>query len=669
MQGFESAAPTSSYPVDRQQIQAIQDDLAECLGISLFVTSSSSDFITQPSGHVPSCLRTPGQRGNCQVVKKAIETGLMKREDKVFFASCGGARHVLVPIRQEDRLLGMMVGVERGGEREDLACDGGLTLLPPGDVCLRPLDQGQTAAMGSLLCSIASRLIEMDVRSRMVDWRMRELSVINEASVAMTSTLDLRALPDIVVRKAAELAQAEVAFLVMPDERTGDLRLAGSTGLPDAAKDRMRIPIGEGLIGTAAVAGEPVMENDVAVPFFEQQGEEPPAPRRSSMICIPLKAEGKTVGVLGVWRTGRAYGRESLQTIQSLVTHATFAILNARLYDDAQQALQKLNRLFELGTEISTVQSLDEVLKQINRHALEATHGAACNITLIDDDGSIKIRAAMGFPARINKRVIVRPEGLSMQVKRSGQPLAIPDNLNTSYSVNPAIVQIGFKSSLCLPLRAKEKTIGVMWVHYGEARTFLQSDISLLLAFANQAAVAIDNARLREELVQQATRDGKTGLFNHDFCLAHLRSELEKAKTVGAPLSLIMVDIDHFKEYNDTFGHVAGDEALRMVASLILAKTRKTDVVARYGGEEFMILLPNTDAEAALFIADRVRAAIEAASHRLSPSSGQAYLTASFGIASFPRFANTENELIERADKALYRAKALGKNRVTIFSP
>ncbi|MCL5957846.1 MAG: diguanylate cyclase [Chloroflexi bacterium] len=670
MSGRESANPSFAYPSDIQQIQGIQDGLSKCLGIALVITDTAARFITRPSGHAPLCLIEQRQAQFCPAVKVAADTGLFEQSEKALYVSYAGIGHVLVPIRVENALLGVMVAAQAqfGSSVETPSSDTVPRLVSPEEVSLGPLSGEQVEAVGVLLGSIAHHLVKLNAKDQLIDRHLRDLSAINEAGAAMTSTLDLHALSDIVLEKAASLVNAELAFLALPDAARGDLKPFAFFGLPSDAIRRMRFRLGEEVIGKAAQSKQPLLLNDMPLHTSIGEPRRSQLPQRASLITLPLLAKDELVGVLVVSSYAHRFEPRDLQILQSLANHATFAILNARLYDQAQQAIKRLNRLFELGADINGLRSLDEVLRHINRHALEATQGTACNINLIDDDGLVKTRAAVGFSPQINKRIVVRPNGLSAQVRQSGQPIIIPDTLAAADRVNPVMLQAGVRASICLPLRNEDRVIGVMWVHYAQPRSFPQSDLDLLLAFANQAATAIENAQLREELIGQAARDGKTRLFNHDFFFARLRIELDQARRADAPLSLIMLDIDHFKEYNDTLGHLAGDEALRVVASSIVAKTRKSDVVARYGGEEFAVLLPRTDAEHALLIAERIRTSIEASSRKLGPSVGP-LLTVSLGVASFPKDAGTENELIDRADKALYKAKALGKNKATVFSP
>ncbi len=167
--------------------------------------------------------------------------------------------------------------------------------------------------------------------------------------------------------------------------------------------------------------------------------------------------------------------------------------------------------------------------------------------------------------------------------------------------------------------------------------------------------------RYAAEMARQAITDGLTGLYNHAYLHRRLDEEVRRAERYGLSLSLIMLDLDGFKEYNDTFGHLQGNLVLRQVASILISTVRSVDIVARYGGEEFAIILPGTGHDAALAVAERIRQRVQDA--RFHAQHGRE-LTVSAGVAEYPRGALTKQELLELADQGLYRSKRLGKNRV-----
>jgi len=170
--------------------------------------------------------------------------------------------------------------------------------------------------------------------------------------------------------------------------------------------------------------------------------------------------------------------------------------------------------------------------------------------------------------------------------------------------------------------------------------------------------LAVSHRRLEEANDELATRVGLTGLFNHRALLERLGEEFGRAVRHDLPLSLLLLDIDHFKSYNDAYGHPAGDEALRRVAQTLRTVIRETDTVARYGGEEFFVVLPQTDADGALVMAERIRQGIESAGE-------EGYrVTISIGVCMRQTWMSGLEALILGADDALYRAKAAGRNQV-----
>jgi diguanylate cyclase (GGDEF)-like protein len=193
----------------------------------------------------------------------------------------------------------------------------------------------------------------------------------------------------------------------------------------------------------------------------------------------------------------------------------------------------------------------------------------------------------------------------------------------------------------------------------------LVSDYNLLMAKAQQRLhMASMMETAARALAAEVDRDKLTGLYNRGFLGAHLRDEVSRTLALGDEMSVIMVDVDHFKHYNDTNGHPSGDEVLRTVAMLLSSNVRSLDACVRYGGEEFLVVLPRTTHERARRTAERIRAAVEE-----YPFSGRerqpgGKLTVSLGLASLPSHARTAQDLVAKADEALYAAKQAGRNRV-----
>ncbi len=221
---------------------------------------------------------------------------------------------------------------------------------------------------------------------------------------------------------------------------------------------------------------------------------------------------------------------------------------------------------------------------------------------------------------------------------------------------------------LCLPLAARGATLGALTMELPLDRPHGDAQWQLALSMAQHVSTAIADVKLRDMLRQQATRDPLTGLYNRRYLDDAIEREVHAAHRHGRPLTVCMLDIDHFKRINDGFGHDAGDEVLRAVAHTVAAQLRGEDFVCRFGGEEFVLVLPSARAEDVLPRVNALRHAVSALSleHR-----GRAIgtVTVSIGVATLPQHADSAGALLREADRALYRAKDAGRNCVVSAAP
>jgi diguanylate cyclase (GGDEF)-like protein len=249
-----------------------------------------------------------------------------------------------------------------------------------------------------------------------------------------------------------------------------------------------------------------------------------------------------------------------------------------------------------------------------------------------------------------------------------GMPLHLTTETIQNYADDPIIQLLKSDELAVVPLKAKDKVKGIILAdNFITKKAITKDDMRMLIMLANQAGLAIENSQLYENVVIRSHSDSLTNLWNHGYFQYMLQAELEKAKTTHTPLSLIMLDIDDFKIYNDKLGHQAGDQILKELSALLKNQSRKMDFVCRYGGEEFTIILPQTDKKEAFLIAERIRQDIEKnvfARQEIIPNKK---LTASLGLSSFPQDASSASELIAHSDKALYTAKHKGNKNTTCF--
>jgi len=263
-----------------------------------------------------------------------------------------------------------------------------------------------------------------------------------------------------------------------------------------------------------------------------------------------------------------------------------------------------------------------------------------------------------------NIKIPLREDGgiLALTVME-GMPFLINTPEARAQIKDAVLAMLKVDQFVTVPLKAKDKTIGAILAdNFVTKKPITNEDVRLLSMFANQAGLAIENSQLYEKTLLLSNTDYITGLWNHGYFQQLMNEELKKSIENKTPLSLIMLDIDNFKHYNDTLGHPMGDKVLQEFGRIIKENIRKNDWACRYGGEEFAIILPNTNKEETFKFAERLRLKIEQYKFPQEEIQPQQKITASIGIATFPDDASNKDELIYKADMAMLEAKKRGKN-------
>ncbi len=425
-----------------------------------------------------------------------------------------------------------------------------------------------------------------------------------------------------------------------------------------------------------------------------------------SLLATPLLDDKSPSGLLTVGHKSiRHFSSGEREVFDALALHVGPALRNARLFARQEDRNYQLAALLEASRAVSSTVVLDDVLATVAHKTAEALHVVRCLIYECDrageqisqradyldpafsgqlpealdpDDPDSILRRALGSGQLASERLEKKPSEAHRRLWRGKAPRQ-------------------YQTRLALPLLFAGSPVGaiVLFEPRGE-REFSAAELELAAGLAEQAAAAIQNARLYDHLQQEATSDGLTGLANHRLFYERLHEEVARARRYRLPLSLLMLDLDDFKHFNDSYGHQTGDRALRLVGSVLRERLRtKIDLAARYGGEEFTVLLPNTpltgasaaaarlvseisqlanvDAsssgdghpEGAAAVGERVRQTIAAASSDVAAL--PAPITVSIGIAELAE-GMAGDELVSAADRALYEAKRAGKNRVCLAS-
>ena len=282
-------------------------------------------------------------------------------------------------------------------------------------------------------------------------------------------------------------------------------------------------------------------------------------------------------------------------------------------------------------------------------------------IYLFDPDG-LRLHS-ISSEYKVSKQAgdLISMSDLLDNITQSNHPVIMSDNSNEEIWDTWGIHK-ETRTWMAAPMKVFDRNIGCITLENRQIDAYNENAIKLVQALANEAAIALENARLFKELELLSTIDPLTGLHNRRHFNAAAVLEFERSTRYDLPLSAIMMDIDHFKNVNDTYGHATGDEVLVRLAALCKKSVRLTDIVARFGGEEFCFLLPQTTLIPARDLAERLRAAL--AELRFESGTGEFTVTASFGVSNRLNSNDSLKNLLDRSDQALYEAKGTGRNKV-----
>jgi diguanylate cyclase (GGDEF)-like protein len=558
-----------------------------------------------------------------------------------------------VPVVLDDELLGVLELIERRSRRE----------FDDGDLRL-----------AAALADVAAVAIGNARYSGQQDETNARLNALLAAGRALTSTVVLEEVLELVAGTVATTLRAPACYIYEYDP-AGDAIIWRTHTQADARLPEPDAP------GTSYALDDFPWDRDILASGVARQvsldsADLEPDLRASmtewsehTMLIVPLLFGDETVGMMEIVETqpGRRFSDDEAELARALGEQAAAAIRNAQLYRRETWRNERLVKVLDLSRTLSCSLEADDVINGV--------------------------RAQLGalFPQRTTEVEVVQ---LAAASEATGETSVIEDELarRALEQVHPVQMAEGDRRRLIAPLVTQGRAEG--WLEIvSDDRPFAQDEVELVQILANQMAAALDSTRLYAALAQQAITDGLTGLFNHRYFYERLRDEVVRATRYDLQLSLLMMDLDDFKCYNDRFGHPAGDRVLRHVADIMKAQLRESvDVLARYGGEEFAVILPHTPAGGAERVGERLSQSVGTLAYDLStplgalaagervrhsvedtvfPGAGPsepAHVTISVGIASIPAHARDAEALVDAADRALYVAKLHGKNRVEIFA-
>jgi diguanylate cyclase (GGDEF)-like protein len=332
------------------------------------------------------------------------------------------------------------------------------------------------------------------------------------------------------------------------------------------------------------------------------------------------------------------------------------------LHSSRDELARSMSRL---GETLSSTHDLPKLLAVVLEAAVQARRAKAGSLLLLTADRTALVREAThGLQQRDPAERIPVGQGVAGTVAANGRAMVLATPAGNGGAEAAATTQVS------VPLLSQGRVLGVLSLYDREdGEPFSLADAEALTAFAVQAAVAIENVQLHAEAERLSVTDPLTGAWNYRYFERRFEQEIERSRRFGRVLALLMLDVDHFKSVNDRFGHQRGDEVLVEFAGRVTGSVRDIDTFARYGGEEFVLILPETNLEGGLAVAEKLRLATHRTPFCGDSGDGGVRLTVSIGVACFPEHATSPEELLRAADEALYEAKLQGRDRVVTAGP
>ncbi len=403
----------------------------------------------------------------------------------------------------------------------------------------------------------------------------------------------------------------------------------------------------------------------------KQMGEHFPSVVAERALCLPIISGDQLLGLLAVFDDDLKY-RDTL--LVGMITDRVAAkLLQFRVEEAHRLEASLAGKFVSVLSTLSSAENRRDLYLSILETAADLLQASSGSLMLIDDNGkNLRIESVMGMSLQLARSMSARVgRGVAGKVAESGEPLLVKDIEQDSRVRIPNRSRFKTKSFICIPLRVKGSVIGVL--NLSDKRNggiFTEADLELLITVARHACVVLERTEFSEKAAQLeeiTLADPLTGLFNRRFLEQRLDEELSRCGRQQQNVTILLVDLDNFRVYNELCGHAAGDVVLKKTARLLKGSARQMDIVTRFGGERFCIILPGTSKKEAFFVAERFRREVESAGFTHEENLPLGRLTVSIGIATAPTNGNDYQSLVGSADVALHRAKLSGRNRVVHF--
>jgi diguanylate cyclase (GGDEF)-like protein len=463
-------------------------------------------------------------------------------------------------------------------------------------------------------------------------------------------------------------------FAFDPEKETFELVFSSGLG-----KLEYKFKTGKENLWQTILQGKPfAVVDDSGNPLFAKFLEKQDLKILPSELWVPLVMRNEVMGLLtmGGKSEGQPFDDFDLYYLQQITAQAAVSINTCRMYErrrkekeDLDNTLQNLSLLYGIGKAMNYISDLKKLLQYILKQAIDVASAEKGSLMLYDlESDRLNIRVLAGledidYQDKVNNNEIkcrsFKPgEGIAGRVFLNAQPMIVNNIREDSLFIESDTSYV--RSIACIPMVVYNDVIGVINVtNKKNGKEFTGQDIKMLKAVADQAAVAVNKAQLWD----MAVTDSLTGLYVRRYFMVKLQEEIHRAERYDKIISVIMADLDRFKDINDTHGHDVGDRALEAISQFLQKNIRDVDTIARYGGEEFVMLIPDADKESAFSLAERLREELARVNLDNLPP-----ITISLGIATYPVDGTDIDDLIKKADAAMYAAKKAGRNNSVKYS-
>jgi len=393
-----------------------------------------------------------------------------------------------------------------------------------------------------------------------------------------------------------------------------------------------------------------------------------------SYLGAPIMYQDKVLGFIDLdVGTPNFFKPKHARQLEIFANYMATAITNAKLYSETKFRAEEITSLYEISLAIAAGVGLEKITKAVFRQLKKVLPADLFFLALYEPAEkmvSYFMYQKDGERINIEPFYLMQKPSLTRYVIQKRETVYIADFKAEDAEVKEdeviRVSGLDNRTFLGIPLILRGEVIGVLSVQAAQPSAYNPNQIRLVETTAQQVSIAMDNAKLFDKMQEMAITDSLTGLYNRRYFYLILGNEIERAKRYQSPLSLIMMDIDHFKLVNDKFGHLIGDQVLQSVSETCKKLLRHIDSMFRYGGEEFMIILPETNQEEALKVAERICSTV--AESTIKTKKGNVKITISIGVSEYGENHPTSNKFIESADRTMYTAKKAGRNCVRVFS-